>query len=392
MLGMVFSAAISGAMLGAFLMGFAADRFGRKRVMLFCVLFFGLGTVATSMATSYNSLLTIRFLTGIGLGGATPCFLALAAEYAPRQRRATITSILWASFPLGGMAGGFLNSYLIAHHGWQTIFLLGGVLPIVLVVVLLVCLPEAPSFLVRASRQADLVRVASRLIGEPVAANTQFMTREEKVEKVSFRELFTEGRARTTLMLSLSFLMAFGTLAVLVLWTPSLLRDNGISPAQSAIVIGFHGLGALLGMSSVGSMMERFGAVRVVVPAMLLGAVCTALVGVGATSVASASVVLALAGLFVGFGASGGIALAVVSYPPAIRSTGIGWQMGMGRMGQVLAPVLTGALLTAGVNSAQTFYVVAAAPLISAIFIMFATLRLRQSALVTSTGLPTRTH
>lgn len=375
MLGMVFSAAILGAMIGAFLMGFAADRFGRKRVLLLSVLVFGAGTIATSMANTYESLLAIRFLAGIGLGGAAPCFLTLASEYAPRQRRATVTSILWAAFPLGGMAGGFLNSYLIGHYGWHSIFLFGGALPIVLILVLAVLLPESPAFLVAAQRQEKLAGVAARLLDAPVAAGTRFVMSEEKVESASFRQLFVEGRARTTLLLSVAFVMAFGTLAVLVLWTPSLLRDNGIAPAQTAIVIGFHGLGALLGMVSVGRMIERFGAARVLVPAMLLGALCTALVGVGATSVASASAVLALAGVFVGFGASGGIALAVMSYPPGIRSTGIGWQMGMGRMGQVLAPVLTGALLAAGVSSAQTFYVVALAPLVGAVFIVLATRR-----------------
>ncbi|WP_051971665.1 MFS transporter [Massilia sp. 9096] len=373
MLGTVFSAAILGAMIGAFLMGSAGDRFGRKRVLLVCILVFGLGTIATSMANTYASLLAIRFVTGIGLGGAAPCFLTLASEYAPRQRRASVSSILWAAFPLGGMAGGFLNSYLIARYGWHSIFLFGGVLPIVLVLVLAALLPESPTFLAGAGRQHALAQVAARLLGSAVTPGTQFTTSEERVPDASFRVLFQDGRARTTLLLSMPFVMAFGALAVLVLWTPSLLRDNGIPPAQTAIVIGFHGLGALIGMGSAGRMIERFGAGRVLAPALLLGAGCTALVGIGATSVASASLVLALAGVFVGFGASGGIALAIMSYPPGIRATGIGWQMGMGRLGQVLAPVLTGALLAAGVNSAQTFYVVAIAPLIAALFVILAT-------------------
>lgn len=379
-LGMVFSAAILGAMLGAFLMGFAADRFGRKRVLIASVFVFGAGTIATGFANDYDTLLAIRFLTGIGLGGAAPCFLTLASEYAPRQRRAAISSILWAAFPLGGMAGGFVNSWLIAQHGWHAIFLVGGAMPLALVLVLALLLPESPSYLVGARRQAALAKVAARLLGQPVAPDTRFTMSEEKVQGASFRLLFAEGRARTTLMLSIPFLLAFGTLAVLVLWTPALLRDLGIAPAQTAIVIGFHGLGALVGMASAGRMIERFGALPVLVPALVLGAASTALVGVGATSVASASLVLALAGVFVGFGASGGIALAVMAYPPGIRSTGIGWQMGMGRLGQVLAPVLTGALLAAGISSAGTFYVVAAAPLAAALFVVLALRQARHGA------------
>lgn len=163
LLGMVFSAAILGAMLGAFLVGSAADRFGRKRMLLLSILVFGIGTVATSMANSYDSLLLVRFLTGIGVGGAAPCFLTLASGYTPSKRRAAITSMLWAAFPLGGMAGGFLNSYLIGHHGWHAIFLFGGAAPLVLLLVLAWVLPESPSFLLDARRQARLVDVVAQV-------------------------------------------------------------------------------------------------------------------------------------------------------------------------------------------------------------------------------------
>lgn len=390
MLGMVFSAAILGAMLGALMVGSAADRFGRKRMLLVSVLVFGLGTIATSLAGSYDSLLAIRFLTGIGLGGAAPCFLTLASEYAPRKRRAAITSVLWAAFPLGGMAGGFLNSWLIQHHGWQTIFLVGGIAPLVVGLAVLALLPESPSFLLGAHRQSALAQVATQLSEAPVAADAQFTMSEEKVVNPSFRLVFSEGRANMTLMLSIPFVMAFGTLAVLVLWTPSLLRDHGLSPSETAIVIGFHGLGALIGMGSAGRLIERFGAARVLIPAMLLGAVVTALVGAGATTLASASLLLAFAGVFVGCAASGCIALAITSYPPGIRSTGIGWQMGMGRLGQVLAPVLTGVLLTAGVSGGQTFYVVAIAPVIAAVFVALSSAR-RHRATLSAAGSGNRT-
>lgn len=380
MLGMVFSAAILGAMLGALVVGSAADRFGRKRMLLLSVLVFGLGTIATSLANTYDGLLAIRFVTGIGLGGAAPCFLTLASEFTPRHRRAAITSVLWAAFPLGGMAGGFLNSWLIQRHGWHMIFLVGGIAPLVLALVIMLLLPESPSFLLGRRRQAALTNVATRLLQAPVADDTVFTMREEKVANPSFRMVFAEGRARMTLMLSVPFIMAFGTLAVLVLWTPSLLRDRGLAPSDTAIVIGFHGLGALIGMASAGRLIERFGAARILIPAMLLGAGCTALIGASATSLVPASALLALAGVFVGCAASGCIALAITSYPPGIRSTGIGWQMGMSRLGQVLAPLLTGALLTAGVTSGATFYVVALAPVVAAVFVALSSMHRLRSA------------
>ena len=382
-LGLIFSAAILGTMIGALTMGYAGDRFGRKRVLMLSMLVFGFGTVATAFATSYESLLAIRLVTGIGLGGATPCFLALASEYTPARRRAAITSALWAAFPLGGMLGGFLNSWLITTHGWQFIFIAGGIAPIALIVVLGIWLPESPSVLInRASAAATilLARIVARLTGSLVPADARFVIEQEKVQGTSFRLLFVDGRVRSTLLLSVPFIMAFGTLAVIVLWTPALLRDSGMTPADTAIAIGYHGLGALIGMGSAGRLIERFGAARVLFPAMLLGALSTAAMSVAASSLGLASLVLALTGVFVGLSASGAIALAVLTYPAAIRSSGIGWQMGMGRMGQVLAPLFTGLLLSLGIDGGKTFFYVALAPLVGAVAILLIAQRTRGAA------------
>ena len=156
--------------------------------------------------------------------------------------------------------------------------------------------------------------------------------------------------------------MAFGTLALTVVWTPLLLRDNGIAPAQASIVIGVHFLGALIGMASAGRLMERFGAVPILCPALFLGALVTATLGYAATSMTSMSAALFLIGLFVGMGASGAIALAALTYPTAIRSSGIGWAMGMGRFGQVLAPLLASAFIAASWSNIQLFFAVGLAP------------------------------
>jgi AAHS family 4-hydroxybenzoate transporter-like MFS transporter len=153
-------------------------------------------------------------------------------------------------------------------------------------------------------------------------------------------------------------------------WTPALLRANGIAPSQAALVIGFHGIGALIGMASAGRLMERFGTVTVLVPAFVLGTVATGALGFAAASVAWMSLVLGLVGVFVGMGASGAIALATLTYPTAIRSTGVGWAMGMGRFGQVIAPLTTSMMLGFGLGTIQIFLATAAAPFIAAVFVL----------------------
>ena len=365
-LGPIFSAALLGAMIGALTFGPLGDRFGRKRMLVVAAVLFGVFTIATAYVTSYQSLMAIRFLAGIGLGGATPCFISLATEYAPKRRRAMIASLIWAAFPLGGTVGGFFNSFLIGTYGWQTMFLVGGVLPLLVAASLLLWLPESVRFLLaKGGDEAEIRRIVSRIDpGSP--AQGRIVADEERIEGVPLKQLFSGGRATGTLLLWVPFFMAFGLLGITVLWTPILLRDNGIAPSQAAIVLGFHGLGALVGMAGAGRLMERFGAAPVLVPALLIGAVATSALGYAATSVASMSVVLILIGLFVGLGASGSIALAALTYPTPIRSSGIGWAMGMGRFGQVVAPLLTSLMVGLGWRGSEVFLAFALAPVIGA--------------------------
>lgn len=369
-LGPIFSAALLGGMLGALSFGLLGDRFGRKRILALAAAIFGVFTLLTAHVQSYEALLAVRFAAGIGLGGATPCFIALATEYAPRRRRAMVASLVWAAFPLGGTVGGFLNAYILARFGWEAIFLIGGVLPLLVAGVILIWLPESIRFLL--ARGGDTRRIGAIVarMRPDLPAAARFAADEEHLAGVPLRHLFSGGRALGTLLLWVPFFTAFGTLALVVLWTPALLRDNGIAPTQAAVVIGVHGIGALIGMASAGRLIERFGAVSVLLPALLLGAVATGSLGYAATSVASMSVALALVGLFVGMGASGSIALAALAYPTAIRSSGVGWAMGMGRFGQVLAPLFASAVIGAGWSGVQLFLAVAAAPLAGAAAIL----------------------
>ncbi len=369
-LGPIFSAALFGAMVGALTFGPLGDRFGRKRMLVAAAVLFGIFTLATAFTNSYESLVVVRFLAGLGLGGATPCFISLATEYAPKSRRAMIASLIWATFPLGGTLGGFINGYLIARFGWQTMFLVGGALPLLVALALLVWLPESVRFLLaRKGDDREVHRIVSRIV-PGIDRGARIVADEERVVGVPLKHLFSDGRALGTVLLWVPFFMAFGLLAITVVWTPILLRDNGIPPSQAAVVLGFHGLGALVGMGSAGRLMERFGAVATLVPSLIIGAVATAALGYAATSVPPMSAVLILIGLFVGFGASGSIALAALTYPTAIRASGIGWAMGMGRFGQVVAPLLASLMVSFGWRGTEMFLAFAIAPVLGALAVL----------------------
>jgi MFS transporter, AAHS family, 4-hydroxybenzoate transporter len=372
-LGPMFSAALLGAAIGALTFGPLGDRFGRKRMLVAATIVFAIFTFATPLAGSYESLLAVRFGAGIGLGGATPCFIALASEFSPGRRRAMVASLIWAAFPLGGTVGGFANSYILTHFGWQMIFWVGGILPLIVAAALLMWLPESLRFLIATGGGQERVATIVRKLDASVPANARFVSDETRIEGAPLKQLFAEGRAPRTVLLWVPFFTAFATLALTVVWTPLLLRDNGISPAQASIVIGVHGLGALIGMGSAGRLMERFGSAPVLCPALVLGAIVTATLGYAATSVTSMSVALFLIGLFVGLGASGAIALAALTYPTAIRSSGVGWAMGMGRFGQVFAPLLASALVAASWSNVQLFLIIGLAPLCGALAILVLT-------------------
>jgi len=369
--GPIFSSALVGATIGAASFGAIADRFGRKTLLIAATLFIGTFTILTALATSVPMLMAFRMLAGLGLGGATPCFIALTSEYAPARLRAALVTLMWSSFPLGGMLGGLLNSYLITQFGWRAIFYIGGVAPLFLVVALLFYLPESIKFLLVRRNDTDAVRrIIARLRSPHVGPDTRFVVEESSLPGAPIRHLFTENRALGTLLLWVPFFMGFGVLTVVTLWTPTLLRLNGISPANTAFVVAFNGLGAFFGQSSAGKLIERFGILAVLFPAFLLGTAATVGLGYAASSVALAAMFIGLVGLFMGVGTAGAIALSALIYPTPIRSTGIGWGMAMGRFGQIVGPLIAGALLGAGWTADRIMIVIAVGGIIAAVFIV----------------------
>jgi MFS transporter, AAHS family, 4-hydroxybenzoate transporter len=371
--GLVFAAGTLGAMLGAMTFGPLADRFGRKRLLVVSTVLFGIFTLLVAHAQSYSALVLYRVIAGFGLGGATPCFLALVSEYVPRQVRGTVVSVLWAAFPLGIMLGGFVSSYLVTAFGWRMIFYVGGVLPLIVAALLTLMLPESLQFLIGRRRDtAQAARILARIVPGAVHQDAVLTVERDTLPGVPIKYLFTEGRALSTVALWVPFFAAFGVLSAVVFFTPALLRSaGGIASAASngAIVNAFHGLGALLGMALAGQLVDRFGPKKVLSAALLIGAACTAALGPSVTSLSLAATATAAVGFFVGIAGSGCIALAAIIYPTEIRATGIGWGIAMGRGGQVVAPLAAGQIIGATGDGSLMLLVMASALVISIAFV-----------------------
>ena len=370
-LGPLFSAALFGAMLGALGFGPLADRFGRKRMLLAATLMFGMFTIATSLAGSLRGLLLIRFLAGIGLGGAPPCFIALASEYAPKARRALVTSLVWTAFPMGIILGSFLNGYLISLFSWQAIFRVGGVAPLIVLMALLIWLPESVRYLILTEgNPVAISRVVKRIIPH-VPAGARFISTEMVLVGAPVRNLFSKGRASQTVLLWAAFLLVFGSSTVVISFAPTLMRGHGIPLAQAAVVLGVASIGSVVGALGTGWLIGRLGAPAVLMPALVAGGLNIAIMMYAATSLPAIAAGLAIAALFVGgVGSTGLLAVAAGRYPTAMRSTGVGWAMGLGRFGQVLMPLFAGLLIQQGRDLGGVFLLLGLLPVAAAAAIL----------------------
>src|SRR6516164_4807819 len=369
-LGFVFSAALVGLMQGAFGLGPIADRYGRRRVLIYATATFGVFTLCTASAATLQQILLFRFLAGVGLGGSMPSFISLAAEYTPSGDRQTVIGLLWTGFPLGGVMVGLLASRLIDAVGWQSLFYIGGVLPLGLSIVLIRAMPDSIEFLVMrkaANREIrDLLVRLSPAVNIP--SDCQFVVNGEKSRGVPVWQLFSAGRACGTLLLWASYFVTFMILATSGAWTPNLLQRAGIEGARSSLAVALFALGSVFGTPLAGFLVSRFTARRVLPAALVGGALTFAAVGHAGQSIALVVFCLGLAGFFLGVASSGLIALGPLLYSTAIRSTGVGWAMGLGRVGAIVGPLVIGLLVSRGWQIGDTFAALGIPALCAALF------------------------
>ncbi|KAG4076162.1 hypothetical protein HA402_006379 [Bradysia odoriphaga] len=338
-LGPVLSAALLGLSLGALVAGPISDRVGRKRVLVFSCLFFGLSSLATAYAGSLNSLTLWRFLTGLGLGAAMPNAITLISEYARSA------ADRWPSTPSGG---GAISSWLIPAYGWHSVLLLGAIAPLLLTVLLILLLPESVKYMVnRGQDAAKIKQIAQRFINHNISHITRFYLYEDKLalSKTSVGLLFSRPYLMGTLMLWLTYFMGLVIYYVLLSWMPLLMQGLGYQLEQSAILTSLFTFGGTLGILMAGWLMDRWNAHKVVATGFAISALLIVAMATEDSQIVLLGAFIFLMGITMNGAQSGLQTLAATYYPTHSRATGIAWMQGIGRFGGVAGTMMAAQLL-----------------------------------------------
>ena len=366
-----------GIMVGALSAGPIGDRVGRKPLLVASLTIFGLASLLSATAGSLLMLSILRFFTGMGIGGAFPGAATLTGDYAPQRLRATMIMATFTGAPLGGFVVGQAGALLLARFGWPSVFVLGGLMPLLAVPVLLFWLPESPRFL--AAKQALSPRQAALLqrlgLAPGQAAEGLDLARGNPVKM-----LLGKGYALQTVLLWVIFFCSLMDLFLFGYWLPEVLHLTGMTPSQAARAASYRALGAMFAVLYLGLLIDRFGPQRALAWHYAAGAVFTALISLLAMPYGLLVAVIFLSGLTTTGSQTGANATCGKLYPARMRTSGLGWALGIGRLGGITAPPLGGWLLSLGLPPRQIFLSACGFALVAAVATALLALRAPEAA------------
>jgi len=341
-LGPVFSASLVGILFGSALFGWSGDRHGRKIALVGANLLFGVFTLAAAYTTNLDQMFWLRLLAGLGIGGVIPNVVSINAESAPRQLRATLAIIAVGCVPIGGAIPGFVAATLVPQHGWQILFVIGGIAPLLIGIAAAFGLPESIKYMaLHESHRPQMVKLIAELSpGTTVPPNARFVIEDEKQLPPNPVYLFRDGLALITPLLWLLFALNLMGYFYLLSWTPTLLTAAKLPPANASLAGAVLQVGGTIGALTLCWWLQRHRFLAVTIMFVIAVPVVASIGYAGLTSMTALLIVTFLAGFFV-LGIQSGInVLGALVYPTSLRANGSGWELGIGRIGSIVGPLL----------------------------------------------------
>lgn len=355
--GYVFGAGTVGLMIGGFLFGYIGDKLGRKKTIMISTAMFAVFTLLTVFANSLFVLILLRFLVGLGLGGTVPLCIVLVNEYAPKTAKGRWVAIMFTGFPLGMSAGGMISAWLLSNFDWHSIFIVGGIAPLLALAGIYWKLPESLRFLVNKNKsRTEITKLVLTLKPDTkITQNTEFTV--DVIDKeIVFtpKMLFAKNLKFVTPLIWAASIISSFVVYFMNSWMPKLLVSSGLSLTDAAFTTSLYHLAGLLGGPAVGWLIDRYGLLACVL-FPLFGSILTAVLGFPITGVLLMISVFC-AGFFV-IGTQGIMTASTpMFYPTAYRAKGNGIAMGIAKIGSITGPII-GGILMAQLTLNQLFFV-----------------------------------
>jgi len=369
-----------GLILGAVTLGSLGDRKGRKLVTIGGTAIFGLFTLAIAFAPDVATLSVVRFLAGLGLGAVLPTAMALGVEYSPRRLKNTVAVAIPTATLLAGFLGGILASFIIPTLGWHSLFVVGGVIPLLIVPLLVIYLPESLAFLAARQRGDEVKSLLVKINPEFGKAELDLSV-PARAKKAALSQLFIERRAFATIMLWLTYFCGYVMTFVSTSWMPTLLGDAGIDPTIAIWATSLLTFGSMIGTFALGVIVDRRGQDY---RPLLVGFPLGILIIIGLVNVIHSPLLVLVFAALLGLTAiSAGSALAGVAanlYPASARATGVSWALTLGRVGSLVGPLVVGILIQRHLAPLSIFLLGIVPAAIASVGMTFLVFRIRKNA------------
>jgi MFS transporter, AAHS family, benzoate transport protein len=366
--GLIGSCALVGAAVGALFFGFIADKIGRKKVIIICTILFSVGSILSGLSNSLYTFGLFRFIAGLGLGGVMPNVVSLTTEYSPRKNRAIMVAAIFSGMQVGGILAAGISMWLLGEVGWRILYFIGGA-PLLIIPILFKFLPESANSLVKNNRIDELKRVLNKLNPSLTLPNELTFEGKDDEKKSSIKSLFSENRALSTIFIWVVFFMNMYMSFGLGTWLPQLMINAGFGLGSGLFFLLTLNLGALFGSNIAGVIADRIGYRPTLVGLYVIASLSIFLLSF-TTNFLSVIILVALAGIGFFGGQNVGNAYVSLFYPPSMRSTGMGFAFGLGRLGAILGPVIAGFIVSWGMAIQVNFLALAIPGLMAAVAVL----------------------